>query len=262
MSITPSTLATHNRALGAAYPVELPAFQGSLELLLQLIEKEELDISEISLVAVTDQYVQTIEQMEEREPGALADFLVVASKLLYIKSRSLLPQPRPADEGEEEDPSDALIKQLLEYRQFKAVAAGLQEREELGLRTYARHAPRPVLEKKLNLDELTLAQLQAALHKALRRLPGDPPMPRVKTYPITVAEQIEVVRAYFHQRPGTNGTGTVRFDELLSQQATRIELIVTFLAVLELIKQRELLAVQDRTFGTIVLTVNLEDEAA
>lgn len=258
MSITPATLATHNRALGAAYPVALPAFQGPLELLLQLIEKEELDISAISLVAVTDQYLQTIEQMQEREPGALADFLVVASKLLYIKSRSLLPQPRPVDEGEEEDPSDALIKQLLEYRQFKAVAAGLHEREELGLRTYTRHAPRPTLEKKLNLDDLTLAQLQAALHKALNRMPSAPPMPRVKSYPITVAEQIEIVRTYFQQ----GGERQVGFDELLSQQATRLEVIVTFLAVLELIKQRELVAVQDRTFGVIRLTLNFGEDSA
>jgi segregation and condensation protein A len=254
MSIPPATLATHNRALGAAYPIALPVFQGPLELLLRLIEKEELDISAISLVALTDQYLQTIEQLEEREPGALADFLVVASKLLYIKSRSLLPQAQPLDEDEEEDPSAALIKQLLEYRQFKAVAASLLERAELGLRTYARHVPRPTLEKKLNLDDLTLAQLQTALHKALNRMPNAP-LPQVKTYPITVAEQIEVVHAYFRE-----GRPRVRFDELLGQQATRLEVIVTFLAVLELIKQRELVAVQERTFGVIVLVAYSEAE--
>jgi segregation and condensation protein A len=110
-------------AFGAAYPVRLPGFEGPLELLLQLIEKEELDISTVSLVAVTDQYVQSIEQLTNREPGELADFLVVASKLLYIKSRALLPKPQPTAEDEEEDPGDTLLKQLLEYRQFKPASS-------------------------------------------------------------------------------------------------------------------------------------------
>lgn len=251
--MTQSPINNRNHALGAAYSVTLPTYEGPLDLLLQLIEKEELDISAISLVTVTDQYLRTIEQMQEREPGALADFLVVASKLLYIKSRSLLPKPRPVDEGEEEDPSDALLKQLLEYRQFKAVAAGLHEREELGLRTYARNAPRLVLDKRLNLDDVTLAQLQAALRKVLQRMPGDPPMPRVKTYPITVAEQIGIVREFLRQQREQNGQQNVTFIKLLGQGASRLEIIVTFLAVLELIKQRELQVVQKQTFGEIVI---------
>ncbi len=252
--ISQSPINNRNHALGAAYAVTLPAYEGPLDLLLQLIEKEELDISEISLVAVTDQYLRTIEQMQEREPGALADFLVVASKLLYIKSRNLLPKPRPVEEGEEEDPSDALLKQLLEYRQFKAVAAGLQEREELGLRTYARNAPRPVLDKRLNLDNVTLTQLQAALRKVLQRMPGDPPLPRVKTYPITVAEQIEIVRQFLHKQREQSGAEQIAFVTLLSQGASRLEVIVTFLAVLELIKQRELQVMQEQTFGEIVIS--------
>lgn len=255
-----SPINNRNHAFGAAYSVTLPAFEGPLDLLLQLIEKEELDISEISLVAVTDQYLRTIEQMQEREPGALADFLVVASKLLYIKSRNLLPKPRPAEESEEEDPSDALLKQLLEYRQFKAVAAGLQEREELGLRTYARNSPRPTLDKRLNLDGVTLVQLQATLRKVLQRLPGDPPLPRVKTYPITVAEQIEIVRQFLHRQRDQYGSQNISFVMLLSQGASRLEVIVTFLAVLELIKQRELQVVQEHIFGEIIISLLISAE--
>src|SRR5215212_8250000 len=101
------TITNRPQTLGAAYAVTLPLFQGPLDLLLQLIEKQELDITEISLVTVTDQYLQTIDQMQQVEPDALADFLVVASRLLYIKSRSLLPQPRPLEEGEE-DSTDTL----------------------------------------------------------------------------------------------------------------------------------------------------------
>lgn len=248
-----------NHTLGAAYPVHLPAFQGPLDLLLSLIEREELAISEISLVAVTDQYLRTIEQMDEREPAALADFLVVASKLLYIKSRALLPQPRPPVEGEEEEASDALIRQLLEYRQFKAVAAGLQEREELGLHTYTRLASPPSLPKQLDLSNVDVAKLHAVLRQVLQRMPSAPTLPRVKTYPITVAEQVEVVRRVVSrgvEKSGGGGRearGQISFVDLLSRQATRLEVIVTFLAVLELIKQQELIAVQTVLFGEIVL---------
>jgi segregation and condensation protein A len=243
-------------ALGSAYPVTLPAFQGPLDLLLQLIEKEELDINEVSLVAVTDQYLQTIEMMEDDlEAGALADFLVIASRLLYIKSRTLLPKPPVDDEEDEEDSADALIRQLLEYRLFKEVATQLRTREEEGLRAFARMAPRPELERRLDLSDVDMDKLQRALRRALARIPSDPPMPSVKTYPITVAEQIDNVRSYIlsSHRDQQGESSRVSFSELLSRNQTRVEVIVTFLAVLELIKQQELRAEQDGTFGEIML---------
>jgi segregation and condensation protein A len=250
----------HSHALGAAYPVALPAFQGPLDLLLQLIERQELDISEISLVAVTDQYVQTIEQIQNLEPGAVADFLVIASKLLYIKSRALLPKPRPPEEEGEEESSDALIRQLLEYRHFKEVAASLQEREGLGLRTFLRQAPLPHMEKHLDSSNLDVAQLYATLRRVLQRIPTPPPMPRVKTYPVTVAEQIEAVRRYLQRLSTAVEKASVNFVELLNQQSSRLEIIVTFLAVLELIKQRELTVIQENTFGEIWLSPASGDE--
>lgn len=234
---------------GSAYPVRLPLFEGPLDLLLHLIEREELDITEISLVAVTDQYVQAIEEMEEIEPGALADFLVIAARLLYLKSRSLLPKPRPAEDDEEEDPGDALIQQLLEYRQFKAVAAGLRLRQEAGLRAFVRLAPPPDMERKLDLSDVSVDKLSQAVQKALRRIPKEPPPPRVHTYPITVSEQIELVRKRLHSL----AEQPVLFSSLLSQGRTRLEIVVTFLAVLELIKQQEIVAEQDEVFGEIVL---------
>lgn len=243
--------------LGSGYPVSLPAFQGPLDLLLHLIERDELDISEISLVAVTDQYLQTIDTLEKIEPGALADFLVIASRLLYIKSRALLPQPAPPDD-EEEDAADALVRQLIEYRQFKEVAGRLRQREEEGLRAYVRTAPRPDLEKRLDLSDVDMDKLNRALRRALARIPTDPPMPRIKTYTITVAEQIDNVRSLIlsAQGNGVDGQPTrvpVSFTDLLSRNRSRMEVIVTFLAVLELIKQREIDAVQDLTFGDIAL---------
>lgn len=259
----PSTHTITNRpqTLGAAYAVTLPLFQGPLDLLLQLIEKQELDINEISLMTVTDQYLQTIEQMQEIEPDALADFLVVASRLLYIKSRSLLPQPRPPEEDEEEDSTDALIKHLLEYRQFKQVAESLRAREDLGLRAYTRTAPRPVVEKQLDLSNVDLIKLHAVLHKVLQRIPSDPPMPRIKTYPITVAEQIENVRQYLQTNANDDrgNSAPISFIEVLGRSWTRIEVIVTFLAILELIKQRQIQVFQNDLFGEIGLRLVAEE---
>lgn len=258
MNLTPNHL-------GAAYPVRLPIFEGPLDLLLHLIEREELDITEVSLVAVTDQYVQAIENLEEIEPGALADFLVIAARLLYLKSRSLLPKPRPPEDEDEEADADALIRQLLEYRQFKAVAEGLRLREEAGLRAFVRLGfrqaqpkPPPQFERKLDLGDVHVDLLAAAVHKALRRIPSAAPKPRVHTYPITVAEQIELVRKRVQAVQVRAGAASarhspLRFVDLLSESKTRIEIVVTFLAVLELIKQREIVAEQEGIFGEIVL---------
>lgn len=246
MNLTPNLL-------GSAYPVHLPLFEGPLDLLLHLIEREELDITEISLVAVTEQYIKAIESLEEIEPGALADFLVIAARLLYLKSRSLLPKPRPPEDEDEKADAEALIQQLLEYRQFKAVAEGLRLREEAGLRAFVRLAPPPQFERKLELTEVSVDKLAAAVQKALRRIPSDPPKPRVHTYPITVAEQIEVVRQRVRAINIRPGNEPLNFTELLSESRTRIEIIVTFLAVLELIKQREIVVEQVGVFGEIVL---------
>ncbi len=264
--MTQSPIVTHDRTVGAAYPVMQPAYEGPLDLLLQLIEKEELDINAISLVAVTDQYLRTIDRLEEIEPGALADFLVIASKLLYLKSVSLLPKPHPPLAEDEEDVGDALIRQLLEYRRFKQAAQLLHEREEQGLRVYVRTAPKPDLERRLDMSNVDLNKLHRALRRVLNRIPNDPPLPRVKTYPITVAEQIDNVRAYLsqahQQQRMTNGTpvAPVTFTALLSRETSRVEVVVTFLAVLELIKQREVIFEQEDTFGEI--TIVLVDDGA
>ena len=251
-----SHLAFRPQPLGSNYAVHLPAFEGPLDLLLHLIETQELDISAISLVAVTDQYLQTLAQLEEIEPGALADFLIVASRLLYIKSYHLLPKPRPASEEDEDEASgDALVRQLLEYRQFKEIAGMLRTREQAGLRVYVRSAPRPEVPRRLDLDNMDVNRLQAALRKVLQRMPVDPPLPRVKTYAITVAEQIENVRSLLRSQIAAvaNGRSRLSFYTLLSQSATRLEVVVTFLAVLELYKMGEVEVLQDGTFADIYL---------
>lgn len=260
MSSSRQILNTHGHELGSAYPISLPAFEGPLDLLLHLIVRDELAISEVSLRTVTDDYLATLANLEELEPGALADFLVIASRLLYIKSRALLPRPAPPEDNEEEDPGDALIRQLIEYRQFKEIAASLKNREESGLRVYVRTAPGPELERRLDMSNVDLSTLHKAVQKALQRIPSDPPIPKVHAYQITVAEQIENVRNFIRNARRVIQSHSlepvaepITFDELLSQSHSRMEVIVTFLAVLELIKQQELVAVQEQTFGEILL---------
>lgn len=248
-----------HQGLGAAYAVSLPLFEGPLDLLLHLIEQEKLDINEISLVAVTDQYLKTIDQLEELSPGALADFLVVASRLLYIKSTRLLPKPSTGDD-EEEDAGDNLVRHLLEYRQFKRAASELRGREDDGSRLFVRPATTVDLSelspKQPEFGELDVTLLQKALKRALQRIPVESPPPQLKPYTVTVSERIESVRMILsNARQGTGDARQLSFAGLLEESSSRIEIIVTFLAILELVKQREVIARQDATFGEIVLIV-------
>lgn len=249
-----------HQGLGAGYPVSLPIFEGPLDLLLHLIEQEKLDISEVSLVAVTDQYLQTIDQLEELVPGALADFLLVASRLLYIKSTRLLPRP-PSDDDEEEETGESLVQRLLEYRRFKRVAEALRELDEENARAFAR-TPSAVdlagLPQRLpDFGDLDSGLLQKALQRALRRIPVAPPPPEVKPYTVTVAERIETVRERLARLQGPQASPDqpvqLSFIHLLEETQSRIEVIVTFLAVLELVKQRVVEAYQESTFGEIVI---------
>jgi segregation and condensation protein A len=263
MAPSPNRFMRVDRSMGAGYPVTLEAFDGPLDLLLQLIERQELDISEISLCAVTDQYLATLETLVDVEPDALADFLAVATRLLYIKSNRILPRPAEEEEGEE-DTGDALVRQLIEYRQFRQVAEGLRSLAEMGQRIHVR----PAIKKpaKLNspspadLSDLDINDLQTVLHRVLQRMPVEPPPPRVRAYAVTLSEQIEIVREYVRDyvrasRQPASGKGQTRvlFSSILGTAYTRTEVIVTFLAVLELIKQQELAVEQDATFGEIYL---------
>ncbi len=247
-----------HRLLGAAYAVSLSVFEGPLDLLLHLIEQEKLDISEVSLVAVTDQYLRTLDRLEALGnplgAGSLADFLVVASRLLYIKSTRLLPKPAVGDD-EEEETADDLVRHLLEYRQFKRVAASLRARDDEGTRLFGRPANAAVdVEKKApEFGELEGGLLQAALKRALARTPEAPPVHRIQPYAVTVADRIETVRALLAKAAADPATSTISFSRLLEDTGSRVEIIVTFLAVLELVKQAEVVAVQDDTFGEIML---------
>ena len=157
-----------------AYRVRLPVFDGPLDLLLNLIEREELDITKIALALVADQYLAYLKQIEEAHPDNLADFLVVAAKLVLIKSEALLPRPnRPSSESELDVGKD-LAEQLRLYKLFKGAANRLGQRQEQGLRTFVRLAPPPKIEPRLDLSDVDLDDLLAAVRLALEIEPPAP----------------------------------------------------------------------------------------
>jgi segregation and condensation protein A len=233
------------------YQVHLPLFQGPLDLLLHLIEQEQLDITRVALAQVTDQYLQYLAVLRQVEVENLTDFLVVAAKLLLIKSRALLPKPPPglSEEQEvEEDPGDQLAHQLIVYRQFKTVAQGLARRQADGLMSYVRIAPAPTPEPRLAAGELTVFDLVVAARAALAIRPPKPVVDEVvPPIAVTIGQQMARIRECVDRQ------GQVRFSHLASQCATRIEIVVTFMAMLELIKQDAISVRQETPFGDILI---------
>lgn len=232
----------------------LPEFEGPLDLLLQLIEHREMDITQVSLATVADQYLEMISKPGAIELSALADYLIIAAKLILIKSRMLLPQ---ADEPatEEESTGDDLVRQLREYKMFKQVAAFLRERQQKGLRTYPRTAPPPQIKPSaIKLEGVNPDDLAHALMRALKIRPELPQGTLTVPLSVSIDQEIHKIIEFTEREP------YVRFSHLLDRAQTRVEVIVTFLAVLELIKRRQIRAQQEGLFGEIVLVRRTDAE--
>jgi segregation and condensation protein A len=239
------------------YQVELPVFEGPLDLLLHLIEREELDITQVSLAQITNQYLDYLAQLSERDPDSLADFLVIAAKLLLIKSRVLLPQPPAASAVDGEDVGEDLVRQLIEYKRFKEAARWLRELDDQGLRSYIRLAGIPPLEPTVDLGDVTLDDLLEAVREVLAIKPPGPLVDNsVPPVTITIANQMEVIEKAV-------ATGRrVSFRSLLDQATSRLEIIVTLLALLEMVKQLRIRMQQDLSFGEILIVGVPQPEAA
>jgi segregation and condensation protein A len=230
------------------YTVQLPVYAGPLDLLLQLIERDELDITKVALAQVTDQFLAYMKVLEQLSLGDLADFLVIAARLILIKSEALLPRPVERQPGEE-DPGDELARQLIAHKRYKEIALLLHEREEAGLRTYLRLAPPPKVEAQLDLSGVTPLHLLEAVRRALALNPDKPSLGTVVAPPkVTIRDQIRLI-AQTLRRDG----GRTNFQAMLSSAKSRMEVVVTFLAVLELIKRRKIEARQEKPFGDILL---------
>jgi len=231
------------------YKVDLPTFQGPLDLLLNLIEQEELDITKISLARVTDQYLSYLEILKVTDPDELTDFLVIAARLILIKSEVLLPRPPPIlIEEDEEDVGNELARQLRLYKHFKEIAAHLRELEESGRRSFVRVVPKIKIEPKLIPGDGSLEALLLAARNALAVKPEDPDVNEVvSAHVVTIGEQMH------HIWEEVNTGQQVSFNKLLHRSTNRIEVIVTLLAILELIKRRIVAVEQPSPFGDILI---------
>ena len=207
------------------FHVKLPDFEGPLDLLLYLIEREELDITRVSLARVTGAYLEYIHLLEQLQVDQVADFLVVAAKLLLIKSEALLPRPPAIKYDDEEDVGDDLVKQLLLYKQYKESARKLYDREAAGLHTYVRVAPPPKIEAKLDLSNITVDMLIKAVRGVLEIEPPHPSVGTVvKPFTLTIREQMNLIERILRYRPN------ISFKRMLRRARNRVEIIVTFLA--------------------------------
>ena len=228
------------------YTVNTPVYEGPLDLLLRLIERAELDITAIALATVTDQYLTHIRALQENaRADEISAFLVIAAKLIQIKSEALLPRP-PVREVGEEDPAEALAQQLRIYKRFKEIANLLEERDARGLRTYLRLAPPPKVEARLDLSDITLADLLEAARSIFMNEKEKQSLGTIISAPkVTIREKITYISETLGRDKNSN------FKNLVGGAASRLEIVVTFLALLELVKRYRVSATQVEIFGAI-----------
>jgi segregation and condensation protein A len=227
------------------YTFHTSVYEGPLDLLLSLIERAELDVTAVALANVTDQYLAYINSLEQINPDEISAFLVIAAKLLQIKSEALLPRP-PSREHGEEDVGQALVDQLKLYKRYKEIGGWMHGRQEKNLRTFLRIAPPPKVEPKLDLSNLTLDKLLAAAKEAFAKERNKQPLDTIIAAPrVTIREKIDLITKTMKDMPRAT------FKALLEQGASRLEVVVTFLAMLELVKRYRIHAHQDDLFGEI-----------
>ncbi len=228
-----------------SYTVTVPVFEGPLDLLLQLIEHSELDITSVSLALVTDQFLDYIHHMKTIEAEEISAFLVIAAKLIQIKSEALLPR-FSITEVDNEDPSLSLIQQLLIYKQFKEKSLWLQEREQECLRSYLRIASLPKFESRLDLNDINLSDLIIAAEEVLQKEQEKQDLDTIIQAPrITIREKIALIISQLSISQRST------FYEVIRDSKTRLDVVVTFLALLELIKKFHVSVYQESLFADI-----------
>ncbi len=232
------------------YRINTEVYTGPLDLLLQLIEKTELDITRLALAQVTDQYLEYLHHLEDQDPAEVSAFLVIAAKLVQIKSAALLPRPTLPSLEPEEDPGVALARQLIIYKKFKELSKFLEERETAGLHSYLRLDSNPSLQipSKLDLSDLTLIDIVQAARDVFGNPHNLPPLSDVVSSPrFTIRQKINIILETLQR------SGSTSFSSILNGKNSRVEVVVTFLALLELVKRHMVGANQTNLFGDITL---------
>jgi segregation and condensation protein A len=233
------------------YKVQLEIFEGPLDLLLYLIKKDEVDIYNIPIEKITKQYMEYLSTMKLLDLSIAGEFIVMAATLMMIKSRMLLPvEERPEMEAEEDDPRWELVRQLVEYKKFKEAAFHLQQREYLQENVFGRGLDSvmpPEPEPALGLGDVSIFDLITAFNSVLKKLKPEE-FGEIVDDRFTVTDKIEFVLGTLRVQ------GRLSFASLFDSAASRNEIVCTFLAVLELIRLRQLVAHQDGDFGDIVIS--------
>ena len=239
-----------------AYKTKLNIFEGPLDLLLFLVKKERIDIYDIPIAKVTEQYLEYLELMKMLDLDIAGEFLVMAATLMHIKSKMLLPPDEKEDLlGEEEDPREELVRRLLEYRKFKEAAGKLQEmydgHKKLFVHKGAGDQGKIVAEDGTEYFEASLFDLIGAFKKVLNEVPKETFHEAIKDK-YSVGDKIHTIYHRLAKEP------RAYFTSLFKDARNKDEIIVTFLAVLELIKLREIIIVQKDFFGEIEIIRNPE----
>lgn len=252
--------------MGISVKLQGVAFEGPLDLLLHLIDKNKVNIFDIPIAEITDQYMEYVREMERSDMGVMSEFLVMAATLLDIKSRMLLP-PEEDEEGEPQDPRQELVERLLEYKMYKYMSLELRERQSDAARSAYREAcmPKEVLEYKspVNPGELlagiTLTKLNAIFQDVIRRQDDrvDPVRSKfgaMEKEEVDLNETISHVEAYIarHQR--------CSFRSLLKNRRGRMQTIITFLTILEMMKTGKIVVEQDELFDDITIIAKQSED--
>ena len=246
-------------------PVKLQVFEGPLDLLLHLIDKNKIDIYDIPIVEITNQYMEYIQAMEKEDLNVMSEFLVMAATLLDIKCKMLLPK-EVNEEGEEDDPRQELVEQLLEYKMYKYMSYELRDRQMDGEQVLYKDPsiPNEVLEyvEPVDLDELlgdlTLAKLNRIFKEVMKKQvdkidPVRSKFGKIEKEEVTLPDRLAYVSEYArtHSR--------FSFRSLLEQQTSRTQIVVTFLAVLQLMKEGVILIRQEHAFDDILILSRIEE---
>ena len=233
------------------YPIATELYSGPLDLLLDLIQKAELDISKLALAEVTDQFLAYVREHEEADPEYISEFVVIASKLVQVKSEAILPHP-PVHAPEEEDPGEELARQLLIYREIKNTTRWMQTRIDSDLRTHL-HVPQQYpVNIQFDLSSIELTDLILALENLANEEQNQPEFDEVAIPKLTLRKKVTDIVQFLRLKPNA------KFSDLLGELPSRIDTIIVFLAVLELVKQHYIEIRQDSLFSEIQIKADLE----
>ena len=241
-------------------PVKLEVFEGPLDLLLHLIDKNKVDIYDIPIVEITNQYMEYIRDMQEKDLNIMSEFLLMAATLLDIKCKMLLPA-QVNEEGEEEDPRAELVEQLLQYKMYKYMSFELRDRQTEGERLWFKastipeevKAYEPPVDMEQLLDGVTLSRLNAIFKEVMRKQEDKidtrhHTFGKIEKEEVTVEDKLEYLNKYITSHKKFS------FKELLTKQKSKTQVVVTFLAILEMMKIGTIVVEQENTFDDIIIT--------